>query len=80
MYASRQPLYMSFWQNNRFTKAEAITNCKSPEKYIYFPDDFYPVVNGDINGSFHSKYIIDEEGKIESHSESYHYLEHPILI
>ncbi|ODM19100.1 hypothetical protein SI65_05717 [Aspergillus cristatus] len=50
-----------------FTTAKVIDTCKSPDKYIYFPDDFYPVVNGDINGSFHSKYIIDEEGKIASH-------------
>ncbi|EYE98223.1 uncharacterized protein EURHEDRAFT_428938, partial [Aspergillus ruber CBS 135680] len=34
---------------------------------IYFPDDFYPVINADLNGSFHSRYIIDEEGKIASH-------------
>lgn len=66
-----------FWQSNRFTTAKVIDTCKSPDKYIYFPDDFYPVVNGDINGSFHSKYIIDEEGKIASHSKSCHFLGTP---
>lgn len=53
---------------NRFTTIEAIDTCNTPEKYIYFPDDFYPVINADLNGSFHSKYIIDEEGRIASHS------------
>lgn len=53
---------------NRFTTIKAIETCNTPEKYIYFPDDFYPVINADLNGSFHSRYIIDEEGKIASHS------------
>lgn len=57
---------------NRFASSEEVKNCEKLKKSGYVCEKFWQVVQDDLNGSFHCKYIIDEESEMVGHGKSQH--------
>ena len=56
---------------NRFTSSEEIKKCENLKKSGHICEKFWQVVQDDLNGSFHCKYTIDEEGEMIGHGKSH---------